>query len=127
MENHAIVDLDDYPKFASNEYRKFAYDAASETSLENSKILPISKDKSVLLIGPTANSLNCLNGAWTHTWQGVNDKYNNDFPTIKDALESYYPNLAFFEGSKMIMQDGDEKDIQSDDLKKAITKANHAM
>ena len=126
LENYTTVDLDDYPKFASNQHRKYAYDAASEsiTLLENrNKILPISKDKSILLIGPTANSLNCLNGAWTHTWQGLDNKYNNDFPTIKDALESYYPNLDFFEGSKMIMQDGDEKDIQSDDFKKAIIKA----
>ena len=126
LENYATVDLNDYPKFASNEHRKFAYDAASEsiTLLENrNNILPISKDKSILLIGPTANSLNCLNGAWTHTWQGLDNNYNNDFPTIKDALESYYPNLDFFEGSKMIMQDGDEKDIQSDDFKKAMSKA----
>lgn len=126
LENYTIVDLDDYPKFASDEHRKFSYDAASEsiTLLKNrNKILPISKNKSILLIGPTANSLNCLNGAWTHTWQGLDNKFNNDFPTIKDALESYYADLDFFEGSKMIMQDNDEKDIQSDDFNKAIIKA----
>jgi len=126
LESHTKVDVNDYPKFASNEHRKSAYNAASEsvTLLKNrNKILPISKNKSVLLIGPTANSLNYLNGAWTHTWQGLDNKYNNDFPTIKDALESYYPNLAYFEGSKMIMQDSDEKSIQSEDFKKAIIKA----
>ena len=88
LENYKVVEIEDYPKFASNEHRKSAYDAASEsiTLLENrNNILPIAKNKSILLIGPTANSLNCLNGAWPHTWQGLDSKYNNDFPTIKDA------------------------------------------
>ena len=75
------------------------------------------------LIGPTANSLNCLNGAWTHTWQGVDDQYNNDFPTIKDAIEGKLFKFAFFEGSKLIMENKDEKDVQSSDLQQAIEQA----
>ena len=116
----------EYKDFASDKHRNAAYEAASEsiTLLKNNKnILPISNDKSILLIGPTANSLNVLNGAWTHTWQGVDDKYNNNFPTIKDAIELNYPNVTFFEGSKMIMENGDEKDVQSADLIEAVAQA----
>lgn len=125
LNNYKKPNIKDYNSFASDEYRKAAYDAASEsiTLLKNNNILPISKEKSVLLIGPTANSLNCLNGAWTHTWQGVDDKYNNDFPTIKDAIQSNYSNFAFFEGSKLIMENKDEKDVQASDLQLAIEQA----
>ena len=125
LNNYKKPKIKDYNNFASDEYRKAAYDAASEsiTLLKNNNILPISKEKSVLLIGPTANSLNCLNGAWTHTWQGVDDKYNNDFPTIKDAIQSNYSNFAFFEGSKLIMENKDEKDVLASDLQLAIEQA----
>ena len=125
LNNYKKPNIKDYNNFASDEYRKAAYDAASEsiTLLKNNNILPISKEKSVLLIGPTANSLNCLNGAWTHTWQGVDDKYNNDFPTIKDAIQSNYSNFAFFEGSKLIMENKDEKDVLASDLQLAIEQA----
>ena len=116
----------DYSKFGSEEHRVASYNAASEsiTLLKNEKdILPLSTNNSVLLIGPTANSLNCLNGAWTHTWQGVDETYNNKYPTIKDVIEERFSSVNYFEGSKMIMKDGDEADIPSSDLKNAVQKA----
>ena len=117
---------DDYPKFGSEEHRVAAYNAASEsiTLLKNEKnILPLSTNNSILLIGPTANSLNCLNGAWTHTWQGLDETYNNNYPTIKDVIEERFSKVNYFEGSKMIMKDGDEDDIQSSDLQNAVQMA----
>ena len=116
----------DYSKFGSEEHRVASYNAASEsiTLLKNEKdILPLSTNNSVLLIGPTANSLNCLNGAWTHTWQGVDETYNNKYPTIKDVIEERFSSLNYFEGSKMIMKDGDEADIPSSDLQNAVQAA----
>ena len=113
----------DYSKFGSEEHRVAAYNAASEsiTLLKNEKnILPLSSNNSILLIGPTANSLNCLNGAWTHTWQGLDESYNNNYPTIKDVFEERFSRVDYFEGSKMIMKDGDETDIQSSDLQDAV-------
>jgi beta-glucosidase len=121
-----IPKADDYPNFGSEEHIVAAYKAASEsiTLLKNEKnILPLATNNSILLIGPTANSLNCLNGAWTHTWQGLDETYNNKYPTIKDVLEKRFSRVNYFEGSKMIMKDGDETDIQSSDLQKAVHKA----
>ena len=116
----------DYSNFGSQEFRLAAYNAASEsvTLLKNdNNILPISKNKSILLVGPTANSLNTLNGAWTHTWQGLDESYNNKFPTIKEALENKFNKVYYYEGSKMIMKDGDEFDVASSDLNSAINMA----
>ncbi len=115
--------ISDYPKFGSEEHRYAAYDIASEsiTLLKNkNNILPLSTKNSIVIIGPTANSLNCLNGAWTHTWQGIDASYNNNFPTIKDVIEKRFRKVHYFEGSKMIMQDGDEKDIMSTDIHNAV-------
>ena len=116
----------DYSNFGSQEFRLAAYNAASEsvTLLKNdNNTLPISKNKSILLIGPTANSLNTLNGAWTHTWQGLDESYNNKFPTIKQALENKFNKVYYYKGSKMIMKDGDEFDVASSDLNSAINMA----
>lgn len=116
----------DYTKFASQEHRLASYNAAAEsiTLLKNNdNILPLSNDQSVLLIGPTANSLNFLNGAWTHTWQGVDSQYNHNTSTIKEAIENKFEKVSYFEGSKLIMVEGDEADIQSKDLELAIRQA----
>ena len=126
LKKYKKINIHQYKNFASDDFRKAAYDAASESITllkNNNNILPISKEKSILLIGPTANSLNFLNGAWTHTWQGIDDQYNNDFPTIKDALKEDYSKFAYFEGSKLIMENKDEKDVQASDLQQAIEQA----
>ena len=116
-------DKNNYPDLSSKKHRDIAYNAAKEsiTLLKNqNNILPLKSEDKILLIGPTSNSLNCLNGAWTHTWQGIETKYNNDFPTIKQELESRLKNVFSFEGSKMLMKDGDEFDEISNDLKEAV-------
>jgi len=127
LDGMKITKNNDYSKFGSIEHRAAAYNAATEsiTLLKNKEdILPLSLDKSILVIGPTANSLNCLNGAWTHTWQGLDTSYNNDYPTIKEAIEDRYSSVTFFQGSEMIMKGGDEVDIPSLDLKHAVKKAS---
>jgi len=117
--------INDYSDFGSDKHKKASYNAASEsiTLLKNNDLLPLSIENKILLIGPTANSLNCLNGAWTHTWQGVDENYNNDYPTIKDVIEDRFTKVNYFEGSKMIMKDGDEHDIPSSDLQNAVNSA----
>jgi beta-glucosidase len=117
----------DYTDFGSEKHKKASYNAASEsiTLLKNKGLLPLSIENKILLIGPTANSLNCLNGAWTHTWQGVDESYNNHYPTIKDVIEDRFNKVNYFEGSKMIMKDGDEHDIPSSDLQNAVNSAKY--
>lgn len=81
-----------YPLFGSEEHAKVSYDVAKEsmTLLKNkNNILPLKSNDKIFVCGPAANSLNLLNGAWTHTWQGVDPSYNtkNKF-TILDALQN---------------------------------------
>jgi len=79
-----------YPDFGSADFANEALCAAeeSEVLLKNeNNTLPIAKGKKILLTGPNANQMRCLNGGWTYTWQGSNatdlsDPYN----TIYEAL-----------------------------------------
>ncbi len=85
-----IPDFDSYTKFASAEHKESARNTAREsiTLLKNdNSTLPVSSTSKVLLCGPAANSLNIQNGAWTHTWQGVDTKYNTkDAKTLHRAM-----------------------------------------
>ena len=90
--DHPLVDGNAYPDFGSSKFADVSYDAAKEsiTLLKNQNdILPLPKNKKVLVTGYTANSLNVLNGGWTHTWQGDNqDVMYKNKPTIVEAIKS---------------------------------------
>lgn len=98
---------DDYPMFGDDSSVKKSYQAASEsmTLLKNQDaLLPLSKKAKVLVVGPTANSLNCLNGAWTHTWQGVDPNYNTKGKlTIVEAIRAKIgdANVDYIEGVRL--------------------------
>jgi len=86
--------LKDYPKFGSEEFQKAAYNTASEsiTLLKNeNNILPLSKTAKILVTGPNANSMRCLNGGWTYTWQGEKtDQYAQQYNTILEAVTNKF-------------------------------------
>ncbi len=74
------------------ESRHVSLQAAREslTLLKNEKnLLPLTKDRKVLVTGPTANSLISLNNGWTYVWQGNNaDLYPKDRPTVLQAIQA---------------------------------------
>lgn len=97
---------EDYPDFASEEAAVLAYQAATEsiTLLKNENILPLAKGGKVLITGPTANSMNSLNGGWSYTWQGdKSDEWAKDELTVLEAFQAelgnenvtYVPGVEF--------------------------------
>jgi beta-glucosidase len=78
---------------------QFATDASLQVNLQAAReaitllknennILPLGKDKKVLVTGPTANKLSLLNGGWTITWQGDNEAlYPQEKSTILEAIQ----------------------------------------
>jgi beta-glucosidase len=76
--------------FGKPEYQQVAYQAAREamTLLKNqNNILPLSKDKKVLVAGPSASSIAPLNGCWSYTWQGNQEQwYPADSKTIGETI-----------------------------------------
>lgn len=95
-----IPDFSYYSKFASKEHQDKALQTAQEsiTLLKNNKnLLPLQKGTKVLLCGPAANSLNIINGAWTHTWQGVDTNFNTKGAlTIYHAMQEINPGQVSF-------------------------------
>jgi beta-glucosidase len=112
---------DDYEEFGSFENIEIAYQAAleSQTLLKNdNKTLPLSKNKKVLVTGLTSNSITALNGGWSRTWQGAEEKYHTDGkPTILGAIESKI-------GKENVIYES-EKDLRR--VKAAATKADVAI
>ncbi len=79
------------PRFATDASRQVNLQAAQEatTLLKNdAKILPLAKDKKVLVTGPCANKLSVLNSGWSTTWQGDREElYPKDKDTIVEAVQ----------------------------------------
>ena len=83
----------DYPEFASAESAAKALHAAEETEvlLKNEGVLPIAQGKKILVTGPNANQIRCLNGGWSYTWQGTNDpKFVEPYNTIYEAMSNKF-------------------------------------
>ena len=93
---HPTQRLKDYPKFGGKEFAQLALDGAVESIvlLKNDKdILPLSPLSSlhsplkILVTGPNANQMRCLNGGWSYTWQGHRaDEFAQQYNTIYEAL-----------------------------------------
>ena len=87
-------DIKKYNKFGSEEFACVALQAAeeSEVLLKNEgNILPLAKGTKILLAGPNANSMRCLNGGWSYSWQGHRaDEFAGAYNTIYEALCNKY-------------------------------------
>ena len=89
-------DISKYPKFASDEFATASKQAAQESMvlLKNEKaVLPIKKGSKILVCGPNANSMRCLNGGWSYSWQGDaadRDDLTGQYNTILEALKAKF-------------------------------------
>ncbi len=94
-------------KIGLPESRQASLQAAREsmTLLKNtSGLLPLAKDRKVLVTGPTADSLISLNNGWTYVWQGSEESlYPKDRPTIRRAIEAKAgaANVTYVPGTKI--------------------------
>ena len=79
-----------YEKFGCEEFALKALHAAeeSEVLLKNENgMLPLAKGKKILLTGPNANQMRCLDGGWSYTWQGSRaEDLAEQYNTIYEAL-----------------------------------------
>lgn len=87
-----VANLNDYPKYGSQEFIDVAYNAAAEsiTLLKNNNaVLPLDKNEKVLVTGATANSMKYLNGGWSYNWQGdYSDTFAAHKMTILEAVQN---------------------------------------
>lgn len=110
--DHPMWDTTKYSLFGSKQHALVALQAAeeSEVLLKNeNNLLPLKKDTRILLTGPNANSMRCLNGGWSYTWQGeradepqCTAQYNTILKALQDKFGSqnitYIPTLNYRTG-----------------------------
>lgn len=129
FENNGMPDASLKANFAKPEFQKVALDAARESLvlLKNDKnILPLAKNKKVLVTGPTADSLVSLNNGWTYVWQGSEKSlYPKDKMTIQEAIKQKVgsSNFKFVQGTEIIAEPGKPTNTTPTDMNREVNVA----
>ena len=122
--------LEDYPKFGSEEFAKIATAAAEETEilLKNvDNILPLKKGQKILVTGPNANSMRCLNGGWSYSWQGnLADRFAQEYNTIYEAMCNKFgaKNIVLEQGVTYVAE-GSYEEENAPEIEKAVRAARN--
>jgi len=84
----------DFPLFGGKEHAEASLHAAEECMVllkNEGSTLPLGKGKKILVTGPNANSMRCLDGGWSYTWQGhLANNFTEQYNTIYEALSNKY-------------------------------------
>jgi beta-glucosidase len=124
--------------FGRPEYAQVSLQAARESLVllkNDNNILPLSKNRKVLVTGPTADSLISLNNGWTWVWQGSEPSlYPKDKMTIRAAIEARVGrrNFEFVQGTRITRKPGSPSnatptDVDEEvDVRKAVDEAKDA-
>jgi beta-glucosidase len=107
-------------KIGTPESRQASLQAAQEsmTLLKNTNgLLPLAKDRKVLVTGPTADSLISLNNGWSYVWQGSEESlYPKDRLTIRRAIEAKVgaANVTYVPGTRITRGPGGSNSTPTD-------------
>ena len=123
--------LENYPKFGSEEFAQVATRAAeeSEVLLKNvNGILPLKKGVKLLVTGPNANSMRCLNGGWSYSWQGhLADRYTQEYNTIYEAIcNKFGKSNVILEQGVTYVAEGGYAEENAPEIEKAVRAAAKA-
>lgn len=121
--------------FGKPEYAQVSLQAARESLVllkNDGNVLPLQKNKKVLVTGPTSDSLISLNNGWTWVWQGSEAAlYPKDKMTIRQAIEAKVgkKNVEFVQGTSIaraanLPSNSTPTDVNEEvDVKKAVDRA----
>ena len=123
--------LENNPKIGSEEFDQVATRAAeeSEVLLKNAgNILPLKKGQKILVTGPNANSMRCLNGGWSYSWQGhLADRYTKQYNTIYEAVcNKFGKNNVILEQGVTYVAEGGYEEENAPQISKAVKAAAKA-
>ena len=123
--------LENYPDFACEAFAQAALHAAEETEvlLKNANgILPLAKGQKILVTGPNANSMRCLNGGWSYTWQGhLADRYAGQYNTIYEAVcNKFGAKNVILEQGVTYVAEGSYEQENAPEIEKAVRAARNA-
>ena len=113
-------------KFGLKESRQVSLEAAREsiTLLKNeNNLLPLAKNRKVLVTGPTADSMVSLNNGWSYVWQGSEESlYPKDRPTIRHAIETALGqrNVTYVPGARITRRAGTPSNTTPTDIEEEV-------
>ena len=113
-------------KIGLAESQQAALQAAREsmTLLKNAdNLLPLAKDRKVLVTGPTADSMISLNNGWSYVWQGSEESlYPKDSLTIRRAIEAKVgaANVTYVPGTKITRPPGTPSNNTATDVEAEV-------
>ncbi len=121
----------EYNKFGSEEFATKSLRAAEEAEVllkNEGNILPLAKGKKILLTGPNANQMRCLDGGWSYTWQGSKaEDLAEQYNTIYEALcNKYGKENVILEQGVTYNEDGNYYDENEPQIAKAVSAAAQA-
>ena len=123
-----------YENFGSQEFADKALQAAEESIVllkNEGNLLPLTSHLSplkILLTGPNANQMRCLDGGWSYTWQGSKaEDLAEQYNTIYEALCNKYgkENIVLEQGVTYKEQ-GQYYDENEPQIRKAVDAAAQA-
>ena len=129
--DHPTQRVRNYPKFGCDEFGKLALEGAEESIVllkNEGHLLPLAKGKKILLTGPNANTMRCLNGGWSYSWQGhMADNYAGAYNTIYEALcEKYGKENVVLEQGVTYNEKGQWWEENAPEIDKAVSAASGA-
>ena len=125
------TDPKDYPKFGCEEFAQAAIQSAEESMIllkNEADLLPLAKGKRILLTGPNANQMRCLNGGWSYTWQGhLADQLAGAYNTIYEAMcNEFGAHNVILEQGVTYNEQGNYWDENEPQIQKAVAAASRA-
>ena len=120
--------IKDYPLFGSKQHADAALHAAEECMVllkNKSALLPLQKGKKILVTGPNANNMRCLNGGWSYTWQGhLADRFAGDYNTILEAMQQKFgQENVTYEAGVTYVAEGSYWEEKAPEIEKAMEAA----
>ena len=122
-----------YQKFGSAEFAAKALKSAEESIVllkNEGNLLPLISKSSqkILLTGPNANQMRCLNGGWSYTWQGSKaEDLSEQYNTIYEALcNKYGKENIILEQGVTYNEDGNYYEEHAPQIDKAVAAAAQA-
>ena len=117
-----------YPQFASEAHVQTAIRAAEESEIllkNTDNILPLKKGVRILVTGPNANSMRCLNGGWSYSWQGhIADRFADKYNTIYEAISNKFGHdLVTLEQGVTYKPEGAYYEENAPEIEKAVAAA----
>ena len=120
--------IKDYPLFGSKQHADAALHAAEECMVllkNKNALLPLQKGKKILVTGPNANNMRCLNGGWSYTWQGhLADRFAGDYNTILEAMQQKFgQENVTYEAGVTYVAEGSYWEEKAPEIEKAMEAA----